>query len=43
MCDTEDMTNDETYERILEEARNDSQVLGFALTGGMGRANIMSL
>lgn len=33
MCDTDDMTNDETYERILEEARNDSEVLSFALTG----------
>jgi len=33
MCDTDDMTNEETYERILEEARYDSEVLGFALTG----------
>jgi hypothetical protein len=31
------MTNDVTYERILEEARNDSEVLGFALTGGRGK------
>ncbi|NTW45893.1 MAG: hypothetical protein HGB18_02435 [Candidatus Moranbacteria bacterium] len=31
------MTKDETYERILKEARNDSEVLGFALTGGVGK------
>jgi len=37
MCDTDDMTNEETYERILEGARNDSEVLGFALTGGRGK------
>jgi len=37
MCDTDDMTNDETYERILEGARNDSEVLGFALTRGRGK------
>ena len=37
MCDTDYMTNDETYERILEEVRNDSEVLGFALTGGRGK------
>lgn len=37
MYDNEDMTNDETYDRILEEARDDSEVLGFALTGGRGK------
>jgi hypothetical protein len=37
ICDTDYMTNDETYERILEEARNDAEVLGFALTGGRGK------
>ena len=31
------MTKDETYERILEEARNDSEVVGFVLTGGRGK------
>jgi len=42
MCDTIDMTKDKTDERILEAARNDSEVLSFALNGGRGM-NIMSL